>query len=114
VPYRLLYPAIFVFCCIGVFTVDNKIFDIYVLAALSGVAYVLLKLDCEPAPLILGFILGPMMEEQMRRAMMINFGDVTIFLTRPLSAAFLIAAAILMLLIALPSLRARREVALQE
>ena len=92
VPYRLLFPAIFVFCCIGVFTVDNKIFDIYVLAGLSAVAYVLLKLDCEPAPLILGFILGPMMEEQMRRAMMINFGDVTIFFTRPLSAAFLIAA----------------------
>ena len=114
VPYRLLFPAIFVFCCIGVFTVDNKIFDIYVLAGLSAVAYVLLKLDCEPAPLILGFILGPMMEEQMRRAMMINFGDVTIFLTRPLSAAFLIAAAVMMLLIALPSLRAKREVALQE
>jgi putative tricarboxylic transport membrane protein len=114
VPYRLLFPAIFVFCCIGVFTVDNKIFDIYVLAALSGVAYVLIKLDCEPAPLILGFILGPMMEEQMRRAMMINFGDVTIFLTRPLSATFLIAAVVLMLLIALPSLRAKREVALQE
>src|SRR6476646_696692 len=114
VPYRLLFPAIFVFCCIGVFTVDNKIFDVYVLAALSAVAYVLLKLDCEPAPLILGFILGPMMEEQMRRAMMINFGDVTIFVTRPLSAAFLIAAAGMMLLIALPSLRAKREVALQE
>jgi TctA family transporter len=114
VPYRLLYPAIFVFCCIGVFTVDNKIFDVYVLAGLSAVAYVLLKLDCEPAPLILGFILGPMMEEQMRRAMMIHFGDITIFFTRPLSAAFLIAAVILMLLIALPSLRAKREVALQE
>jgi TctA family transporter len=114
VPYRLLFPAIFVFCCIGVYTVDNKIFDIYVLAALTGVAYVLLKLDCEPAPLILGFILGPMMEEQMRRAMMINFGDVTIFVTRPLSAVFLAAAAILMLLIALPSLRAKRDVAMQE
>jgi TctA family transporter len=114
VPYRLLYPAIFVFCCIGVFTVDNKIFDVYVLAALSGVAYVLLKLDCEPAPLILGFILGPMMEEQMRRAMMINFGDVSVFVTRPISAAFLIGAALLMLLIALPWLRAKREVALQE
>jgi TctA family transporter len=114
VPYRLLFPAIFVFCCIGVFTVDNKIFDVYVLAGLSAVAYVLLKLDCEPAPLILGFILGPMMEEQMRRAMMINFGDVTVFVTRPLSAAFLIAAAGMMLLIALPSLRAKREVALQE
>jgi putative tricarboxylic transport membrane protein len=114
VPYRLLFPAIFVFCCIGVFTVDNKIFDVYVLAGLSAVAYVLLKLDCEPAPLILGFILGPMMEEQMRRAMMIHFGDVTIFFTRPLSAAFLVAAALMMLMIALPSLRAKREVALQE
>jgi TctA family transporter len=114
VPYRLLFPAIFVFCCIGVFTVDNKVFDIYVLAALTAVAYVLLKLDCEPAPLILGFILGPMMEEQMRRAMMINFGDVTIFVTRPLSAVFLGGAAILILLIALPSLRAKREVAMQE
>jgi putative tricarboxylic transport membrane protein len=114
VPYRMLYPAIFVFCCIGVFTVDNKIFDIYALAGLSAVAYVLLKLDCEPAPLILGFILGPMMEEQMRRTMMINFGDVTVFLTRPISAAFLIAAAALIVLIALPSLRAKREVALAE
>ena len=114
VPYRLLYPAIFAFCCIGVFTVDNKIFDIYMLAGLSAVAYVLVKLDCEPAPLILGFILGPMMEEQMRRAMMINFGDVTVFLTRPISAAFLVAAAAMMLLIALPSLRAKREVAMQE
>jgi TctA family transporter len=114
VPYRLLFPAIFVFCCIGVYTVDNKVFDIYVLAALTGVAYVLLKLDCEPAPLILGFILGPMMEEQMRRAMMINFGDITVFVRHPVSALFLAAAAILMLLIALPSLRAKREVALQE
>ena len=114
VPYRLLFPAIFVFCCIGVFTVDNKIFDVYALSALTAVGYVLIKLDCEPAPLILGFILGPMMEEQMRRAMMINFGDVTVFVTRPLSAAFLIASVLLLLLIALPSLRAKREVAMQE
>jgi TctA family transporter len=114
VPYRLLYPAIFVFCCIGVYTVDNKIFDVYTLAVLAAVGYVLLKLDCEPAPLILGFILGPMMEEQMRRAMMINFGDLTVFVTRPISAGFLIAAALLMALIALPSLRAKREVAMQE
>ena len=114
VPYRLLFPAIFVFCCIGVYTVDAKVFDVYALAALGAVGYVLIKLDCEPAPLILGFVLGPMMEEQMRRTMMINFGDVTVFLTRPLSAAFLIAAALMMLLIALPSLRAKREVAMQE
>jgi putative tricarboxylic transport membrane protein len=114
VPYRLLFPAIFVFCCIGVYTVDSKIFDVYALAALSAVAYVLLKLDCEPAPLILGFILGPIMEEHMRRAMMINFGDLSIFVTRPLSAVFLIASVLLMVLIALPSLRAKREVVLQE
>jgi putative tricarboxylic transport membrane protein len=114
VPYRLLFPAIFVFCCIGVFTVDNKIFDVYALAALSLVSYLLIKLECEPAPLVLGFILGPMMEEQMRRAMMINFGDISVFVTRPLSAAFLIAAAVLMILIALPSLGAKREIAMRE
>ena len=114
VPYRLLFPAIFVFCCIGVFTVDAKIFDVYALAVLSAVGYVLLKLDCEPAPLILGFILGPMMEEHMRRAMMINFGDLSVFVTRPLSAVFLIASVALMVLIALPNLRAKREVVMQE
>jgi TctA family transporter len=114
VPYRLLFPAIFVFCCIGVYTVDNKIFDVYQLAVLSGLGYMLLKLDCEPAPLILGFILGPMMEENLRRAMMISFGDPTVFLTRPISAAFLLAAVVLLVAIAAPALRAKREEALQE
>jgi putative tricarboxylic transport membrane protein len=114
VPYRLLFPAIFVFCCIGVYTVDSKIFDIYALAALSAVGYLLLKLDCEPAPMVLGFILGPMMEENLRRAMMISFGDPTVFITRPLSAIFLFAAAALLVAIALPALRAKREEAMQE
>jgi len=114
VPYRLLFPAIFVFCCIGAYAVDSKIFDVYQIALLSGLAYVLLKLDCEPAPLILGFILGPIMEENMRRALMIAFGDPTVFITRPISAAFLISAAALLLAIALPVLRAKREEALQE
>jgi putative tricarboxylic transport membrane protein len=114
VPYRLLFPAIFVFCCIGVYTVDNKIFDVYEIAALSGVAYVLLKLDCEPAPMVLGFILGPMMEENLRRSMMISFGDPSVFIARPISAAFLIAAAALLIAIALPALRAKREEAMQE
>ena len=102
VPYRLLFPAIFVFCCIGAYTVDNKIFDIYEIAVLSAVGYVLLKLDCEPAPMVLGFILGPMMEENLRRTMMISFGDPSVFFTRPISAAFLIAAVLLLLVIALP------------
>src|SRR5262249_52636052 len=114
VPYRLLFPAIFVFCCIGVYATDNKIFDVYVLAGLSAVGYLLIKLECEPAPLILGFILGPMMEEQMRRAMLINFGDATIFLRRPLSAIFLLSAVAMMIVIALPNMRAKRDIALQE
>src|SRR6266852_6147018 len=106
VPYRLLFPAIFVFCCIGVYTVDNKVFDIYEIAALSALAYLLIKLDCEPAPMVLGFILGPMMEENLRPTMMISFGDPTVFLMRPISAGFLIAAAVLLVAIALPALRA--------
>jgi putative tricarboxylic transport membrane protein len=114
VPYRLLFPAIFVFCCIGAYTVDNKVFDIYEIAALSAVGYVLLKLDCEPAPMVLGFILGPMMEENLRRTMMISFGDPSVFVTRPISAAFLLAAAALLIAIALPALRAKREEAMQE
>jgi putative tricarboxylic transport membrane protein len=81
---------------------------------LSAVGYVLLKLDCEPAPMVLGFILGPMMEENLRRTMMISFGDPSVFFTRPISAAFLIAAVLLLLVIALPSLRAKREEAMQE
>ena len=114
VPYRLLFPAIFVFCCIGAYTVDNKVFDVYEIAALSAIAYVLLKLDCEPAPMVLGFILRPMMEENLRRAMMISFGDPTVLIKRPISAAFLLAAVALLVAIALPALRAKREEAMQE
>src|SRR6184192_2748589 len=112
VPYRLLFPAIFVFCCIGAYAVDNKVFDVYALAALSALGYVLLKLDCEPAPMVLGFVLGPMMEENLRRAMMISFGDPTVLITRPISAAFLLAAVALLVAIALPALRAKRQEAM--
>jgi len=114
VPYRLLFPAIFVFCCIGVYAVDGKIFDVYESAVLSAFAYLLLKLDCEPAPIILRFILGPLMEENLRRSMMIAFGDPTVFVTRPISAVFLFAAAALLIAIALPALRAKREQAMAE
>lgn len=114
VPYRLLFPSIFVFCCIGVYAVDSKIFDIYILAVLTGVGYILLKLDCEPAPLILGFVLGPMMEENLRRALMIAHGDPSVFVMRPISAAFLIAAGLLISMLAAPALRARRDEAMQE
>jgi putative tricarboxylic transport membrane protein len=114
VPYRLLFPSIFVFCCIGVYTVDSKIFDVYELAVLTGFGYLLLKLDCEPAPLILGFVLGPMMEENLRRALMIAQGDASVFFVRPISAAFLIAAVVLMVLIAAPALRLKRDEVMQE
>jgi len=113
VPYRLLFPSIFVFCCIGVYAVDGKIFDVYLLALLTGVGYLLLKLDCEPAPLILGFVLGPMMEENLRRTLMIAHGDPSVLVTRPLSAFFLVASVVLLLVLALPSLRAKREEAMQ-
>src|SRR5262249_60531951 len=92
----VLSPAIFVVCCIGAYPVDNKVFDVYEIAALSAVGYVLLKLDCEPAPMVLGYILGPMMEENLRRATMISFGDPMVLITRPISAAFLFAAGALL------------------
>jgi putative tricarboxylic transport membrane protein len=114
VPYRLLFPSIFVFCCIGVYSVDSKIFDIYTLAILTGVGYLLLKLDCEPAPLILGFVLGPMMEENLRRSLMIAHGDPMVFLSRPISAAFLLCSVLLLIIIAAPSMRAKREVVMKE
>src|SRR5260221_6817380 len=92
VPSRLLFPAIFVFCCNGAYAVDNKVFDVYEIAALSAVGYVLLKLDCEPAPMVLGYILRPMIEEHLRRAMMISVGDPMVLITPPLSVALLFAA----------------------
>jgi TctA family transporter len=114
IPYRLLYPAIFVFCCIGAYSVNNEIFDVYMVAALAGVGYVLLKLDCEPAPMVLGFVLGPMMEENLRRAMMLSFGDPTVFVTRPLSATCLVLAVLALVVLALPALRQKREEAMRE
>jgi len=114
IPYKMLYPAIFAFCCIGVYTVDNKIFDIYLLAGLTLLSYILIKFDCEPAPMTLGFILGPMLEENFRRTLMISLGDPSVFLTRWLSAAFLISAAIMLIAVTLPALRATRDEAMRE
>jgi putative tricarboxylic transport membrane protein len=109
VPYRLLFPAILLFCCIGVFTVTNNAFDLLQLVLFSGLGYVLIKLGCEPAPLILGLVLGPMMEEYLRRALLISLGNPTVLITSPLSAAFLLAALVLILSIALPAIRSQRE-----
>jgi putative tricarboxylic transport membrane protein len=114
VPYRLLYPAIIVFCCIGVYAINSKPFDAFVMAFFAVFGYVALKLDCEPAPLILGFVLGPMMEENLRRALLISRGDPMVFLQEPISLAFLLIAAGLLLVIAAPAIRVRREEALKE
>jgi len=114
VPYRLLYPAILVFCCIGVYSINNNVFDVYLTAAFAVLGYVFYKLRCEPAPLVLGFILGPMMEENLRRAMLLSRGDPTVFFTRPLSLALLLMAAALVVIVALPAIKKTRESAFQE
>jgi TctA family transporter len=114
VPYRFLYLAILLFCGIGVYTVNNSSAAV-LLAALFGVAgYVFTRLECEPAPMILGFVLGPLMEENLRRAMRISSGDPMIFLQRPISLGLLVAALVLCVLVALPAIRSKREEAFQE
>jgi TctA family transporter len=114
VPYRFLFPAIVTFCSIGLYTLNNNSFDVYMAGIFSVIGYVFYKLGCEPAPLLLGFILGPMMEENLRRALLLSRGDWTTFMSRPLSAGLLIAAALMILVVALPSIRNKREEAFQD
>jgi putative tricarboxylic transport membrane protein len=114
VPYRFLFPAILTFCCIGLYTLNNNNFDVYMGALFAIIGYAFYKLGCEPAPLLLGFILGPMMEENLRRALLLSRGDWTAFVTRPLSAGLLLAAAAMVVIVLLPSIRRKREEAFQE
>ncbi len=114
VPYRLMFPAIIAFCCIGAYTINSKPFDLAVMAFFAIFGYVALKLDCEPAPLILGFVLGPMMEENLRRALLISRGDPMVFLEEPISLGFLCVAVGMLVVIAAPIIRRTREVALKE
>ena len=114
VPYRFLFPAIMAFCCIGLYTLNNNAFDVYMGAGFAIVGYIFYKLNCEPAPLLLGFILGPMMEENLRRALLLSRGDWSTFLTRPLSAGLLIAAALMIVVVMLPSIKNKREEAFQD
>jgi len=114
VPYRLLFPAIVVFACIGTYSINQNVFDVYAIAVFGVLGYVLVKLGAEPAPLLLGFVLGPLLEQHMRRALIISHGDPTTFLTRPVSLALLIVAAIALVLAVLPSIRRRREVIFRE
>ena len=114
IPYRFMYPAILVFCCIGVYTVNNTVFDVYVTAAFGIIGYLFFKLGCEPPPLLLGFVLGPMMEENFRRALLLSRGDFSTFLTRPLSLGLLIASALLVVMVTLPAVKKTREEAFVE
>jgi putative tricarboxylic transport membrane protein len=114
VPYRLLYPAILLFCSIGVYSLSNSTIDVYMVALFGFMGYVFAKLECEPAPLLLGFVLGPLLEENLRRAMLLSRGDPTVFFTRPISLAMLLLAAFLLLLIVAPQFRKTRDEAFQE
>jgi TctA family transporter len=114
VPYRLLYPSILVFCCIGVYSISNSPFDVMQTAVFGVVGFVFTKLECEPAPLILGFILGPLMEENLRRAMLLSRGDPLVFFQRPISLAMLIVAGFLLAIVLAPAVRKKREEAFVE
>jgi TctA family transporter len=114
VPYRLLYPSILVFCCIGVYSISNSPFDVMQTAVFGVVGFVFTKLECEPAPLILGFILGPLMEENLRRAMLLSRGDPLVFFQRPISLAMLVVAGFLLAIVLAPAVRKKREEAFVE
>jgi TctA family transporter len=114
VPYRYLFPSILVFMSIGVYSLSNNPFDVLIMGVFGVLGYLCAKLECEPAPMILGFILGPLMEENLRRAMLLSRGDPTVFFTKPISAAFMIASLILLVVVALPAIRKKREEAFAE
>jgi putative tricarboxylic transport membrane protein len=109
VPYHLLFPAIMVFCAVGVFSISNTTFDVYLMALFGLLGYAFRKLGCEPTPLLLGFILGPPMEEHLRRAMVLSEGRVDVLLREPLSAFLLAIAALLLASVLLPAVRKKRE-----
>jgi putative tricarboxylic transport membrane protein len=114
-PYRFLYPAIVLFCCIGVYTLQNNTFDVRMVVLFGALGYLFAKIGCEPAPMLLGFILGPMMEEYFRRALIIERGDFSVFINRPISATLLAAALLLVVSMSLPAIAKwrRRTVAEQ-
>ena len=109
VPYRLLFPAILALCCIGAYSVSNSLFDVWLVLLFGLIGYFFIKIGVEPAPLVLGFVLGPMLEEHFRRAMLISGGDISVFLTRPISASLLALAALLLGALLLPAIRVGRE-----
>ncbi|MDQ7777764.1 MAG: tripartite tricarboxylate transporter permease [Paracoccus aminovorans] len=114
VPYRLLYPAILLFCCIGVYSMNNRIFDVMLAAGFGLLGYAFRKAKCEPGPLLLGFVLGPLLEANLRRTLLIEQGDPSIFVERPISLVMLIATVALLAMMIFPAFRKKREEAFQE
>jgi len=111
IPYRVLYPCILVFVCIGVYSASNSVFDVFLVMFFGVIGYGMMMLKFEPAPLLLGFVLGPMMEENLRRSLILSRGDMSVFVTEPISAAFLISALAIVLRIVWVEIKQRREVA---
>ena len=109
VPYRWLFPSVILFCCIGNYSVSNNPFDVYLCAVIGVLGYVLVKLECEPAPLLLGYVLGPLLEENLRRALLIARGDPTVFFTRPISLAFMVATVLILVVMVVPAARGKRH-----
>ncbi|MCR6634173.1 tripartite tricarboxylate transporter permease [Devosia sp.] len=109
IPYRALFPAIVLFACIGCYSINQNIFDVFAIGFFGIVGYVLIRLGCEPAPLLLGFVLGPLLEEHLRRAMIISRGDPMVFLERPISATLLGLALLAVIIAVLPSIRSKRK-----
>ena len=108
VPYRLLFPAIMAFSAIGIYSVNNSSFEIYLTALFGVFGFVCMKLGFPPAPMLLGYVLGPMMEENLRRSMLMSGGDPSVFVTRPISAAFIFATVLILLVMVVPAVRVRR------
>jgi putative tricarboxylic transport membrane protein len=113
-PYRLMYPTILFFCCIGVYSINNSAFDVYLAIGFGIMGYLMIKLGFEPTPLLLGFILGPMMEENLKRAMLLSGGSIAPFWERPISLAMLVTAAGLLALLLVPSISLTRQRALKD
>jgi TctA family transporter len=114
VPYRWLFPAIVLFCALGAYSIRHDTFDVWMAGAFGIVGYVFIKLGCEPAPLLLGFVLGPMVEDNLRNTLTMSHGDWSVFITRPLSAGLLAGALALLVIVALPSIKAKRREAFAE
>jgi TctA family transporter len=114
IPYRLLFPMIILCCTIGAYSSNNNMFDVWVAIVFGFLGYIFAKLECEPAPLLLGYILGPLLEENLRRALILSRGEYSVFVTRPISLVMLLLAVGLLVLVVVPFIRKKREVVFKE